>query len=168
VFCEEHSGYKPARAIQRQSSSPGATRFDQRIEGFALLSRAAFRSREFHLQISTVQRSATAEGVGVNHESLGLSAARSKAEAGGIELICDLINRRCDRLIDINELIKLTGDSRSGAYSKMSKASDAYDADHPIGVRLGRKSVRYRLSEVLAYIASRPRVRDIRSEREVV
>ncbi|MBF4049602.1 AlpA family phage regulatory protein [Burkholderia pseudomallei] len=67
---------------------------------------------------------------------------------------------RCDRLIDIKELITLTGDSRSGAYEKMNQASIAYDADHPVGVRLGRKSVRYRLSEVLVYIASRPRVRD--------
>ncbi|WP_196481741.1 helix-turn-helix transcriptional regulator [Burkholderia vietnamiensis] len=97
----------------------------------------------------------------MNHISSGLSAARWKAEAGGVGSICNPIDCHCDRLIDIKELIKLTGDSRSGAYEKMNRASDAYDADHPIGVRLGRKSVRYRLSEVLAYIASRPRVRDL-------
>lgn len=96
----------------------------------------------------------------MNHVYTGLSAAQLKAE-DGVASICSPIDCRCDRLIDINELIKLTGDSRSGAYEKMNRASDAYDADHPIGVRLGRKSVRYRLSEVLAYIASRPRVRDL-------
>jgi predicted DNA-binding transcriptional regulator AlpA len=106
--------------------------------------------------------------VGVNHVSSGLTAARWKAEAGDVGSICNPIDLRFDRLIDIKELIKITGDSRSGAYEKMNRASDAYDADHPIGVRLGRKSVRYRLSEVLAYIASRPRVREIQSEKEVV
>ncbi|WP_208862113.1 helix-turn-helix transcriptional regulator [Paraburkholderia caballeronis] len=95
----------------------------------------------------------------MNHVSSGLSAAQLKAEAGVVS-ICSPIDCRCDRLIDINELIKLTGDSRSGAYEKMNQTSIAYDAEHPVGVRLGRKSVRYRLSEVLAYIASRPRVRD--------
>ena len=103
----------------------------------------------------------------MNHVSSGLSAALWKAETGGIKAISSANDFNCDRLIDIKELIKLTGDSRSGAYEKMNRASDAYDADHPTGVRLGRKSVRYRLSEVLAYIASRPRVRDIHSEREV-
>jgi predicted DNA-binding transcriptional regulator AlpA len=90
-----------------------------------------------------------------------LSATLWKAETGSIKAISSTNDLSCDRLIDIKELIKLTGDSRSGAYEKMNRASDAYDADHPIGVRLGRKSVRYRLSEVLVYIASRPRVRDI-------
>ncbi|WP_454056108.1 hemagglutinin repeat-containing protein [Cupriavidus sp. Marseille-Q8015] len=89
----------------------------------------------------------------MNRVSTGLSAARWKAESSGVASIGNLIDCHCDRLIDIKELIKLTGDSRSGAYEKMNQASDAYDADHPIGVRLGRKSVRYRLSEVLAYIA---------------
>jgi len=104
----------------------------------------------------------------VNHVSSGLTAARWKAETGDVGSICNPIDFHCDRLIDIKELIKLTGDSRSGAYEKMNRASNAYDADHPVGVRLGRKSVRYRLSEVLAYIASRPRVRDIHSEKAVV
>lgn len=95
----------------------------------------------------------------MNHASSGLSAAIWKAEAGGIKTISSANELSCDRLIDIKELIKLTGDSRSGAYEKMNPASHAYDVDHPVGVRLGRKSVRYRLSEALAYIASRPRVR---------
>ncbi|WP_334070369.1 helix-turn-helix transcriptional regulator [Burkholderia cepacia] len=103
----------------------------------------------------------------MNHAPLGLSVAQWKAEAGDAVSSGNRIDCHCDRLIDIKELIKLTGDSRSGAYEKMNRASDAYDADHPIGVRLGRKSVRYRLSEVLAYIASRPRVRELsRQERE--
>lgn len=97
----------------------------------------------------------------MNHVSSGPSAARRKAEGAGSTEICSPIELGCDRLIDIKELIQLTGDSRSGAYEKMNRASASYDADHPIGVRLGRKSVRYRLSEVLAYIASRPRVRDL-------
>lgn len=96
----------------------------------------------------------------MNHVSSGLSAARLKADISAAAA-CSPIDCLCDRLIDIKELIKLTGDSRSGAYEKMNRASIAYDADHPVGVRLGRKSVRYRLSEVLAYIASRPRVRDL-------
>ncbi|WP_375167721.1 MULTISPECIES: helix-turn-helix transcriptional regulator [Burkholderia] len=99
--------------------------------------------------------------MGVNHVSSGPSAARRKAEGAGSTEICSPIELGCDRLIDIKELIKLTGDSRSGAYGKMNRTSASYDADHPIGVRLGRKSVRYRLSEVLAYIASRPRVREL-------
>jgi predicted DNA-binding transcriptional regulator AlpA len=103
----------------------------------------------------------------VNHVSSGLSAARLKAEADVVS-VSNPIDFCCDRLIDIKELIKLTGDSRSGAYEKMNRASNAYDAAHPVGVRLGRKSVRYRLSEVLAYIASRPRVRGIPSEKAVV
>lgn len=103
----------------------------------------------------------------MNHAPLGLSVAQWKAEPGDAVSSGNHIDCHCDRLIDIKELIKLTGDSRSGAYEKMNRASDAYDADHPIGVRLGRKSVRYRLSEVLAYIASRPRVRELsRQERE--
>ncbi|WP_197685671.1 AlpA family phage regulatory protein [Burkholderia pseudomallei] len=95
----------------------------------------------------------------MNHVSSGLTSARLKAEADVVS-ICSPIDGCYDRLICIKELIKLTGDSRSGAYEKMNRTSIAYDAEHPVGVRLGRKSVRYRLSEVLAYIASRPRVRD--------
>lgn len=90
-----------------------------------------------------------------------LSADRQQNAQCGVASISTATNISSDRLIDIKELINLTGDSRSGAYAKMQPASNAYDPDHPVGVRLGRKSVRYRLSEVLAYIASRPRVRDI-------
>lgn len=71
------------------------------------------------------------------------------------------INLHTTRLIDIKELTRLTGDSRSGAYNKMNPRSEYYDEDHPVGVRLGKHAVRYRLDEVLAYIASRPRVRNI-------
>ncbi|HEY3536639.1 MAG TPA: AlpA family phage regulatory protein [Trinickia sp.] len=89
------------------------------------------------------------------------SADRQQSTQHSIDSISTTVNFCSDRLIDIKELILLTGDSRTSAYEKMNQKSDAYDPDHPVGVRLGRKSVRYRLSEVLAYIASRPRVRDI-------
>lgn len=57
-------------------------------------------------------------GVSVNHASSGLSAVLWKAEAGAIKSISSANYFSCDRLIDIKELIKLTGDSRSGAYEK--------------------------------------------------
>jgi len=89
------------------------------------------------------------------------SADRQQSAQCSVDSISTTTNISPDRLIDIKELISLTGDSRSGAYAKMQRTSDAYDSDHPVGVRLGRKSVRYRLSEVLAYISSRPRVREL-------
>lgn len=92
------------------------------------------------------------------------SAAQKNFEGGGDGLVGTLADYERYRLIDIKELICITGDSRSSAYAKMNPKSDSYDEEHPVGVRIGRNSVRYRLGEVLDYVASRPRVRFVQED----
>jgi predicted DNA-binding transcriptional regulator AlpA len=89
------------------------------------------------------------------------SADHWETDGSGIGQVSNPADYKHHRLIGIKELIQMTGDSRSGAYAKMNPKSESYDSDHPVGVKMGRNSVRYRLEEVLNYIETRPRVRDV-------
>ena len=58
-----------------------------------------------------------------------------------------------ERLIPCSEVQRLTGLSRSTIYAWMRQGR------FPKPVRVGRRAVRWRLEEVLEFIATRPRTR---------
>ena len=59
-----------------------------------------------------------------------------------------------DRLLRTPEVIEMTGISRATIYRKMAEGL------FPQSVRLGPNAVAWRLSEILAWIASRPRAKE--------
>lgn len=56
-----------------------------------------------------------------------------------------------DRMLHIDEVVELTGLSRSTIYKKMAKG------EFPKPLKLGERAVRWRQSEVEAWLASLPR-----------
>ena len=57
-----------------------------------------------------------------------------------------------ERLIRLPEVIQLTGSSRSSIYRDMA------DGVFPASIRIGKRSVAWRLSEILGWIRSRPTI----------
>lgn len=51
--------------------------------------------------------------------------------------------------------------SRSTLYAKLNKNDKGYDPDFPVPIRVSATAVRWIREEVEAFIASRPRVRDL-------
>ena len=100
----------------------------------------------------------------MQYTSLRRTADQWGTVAGSIRCNDMIASTERYRLVDIKELIHFTGDSRSGAYSKMNPRSDYYDPEHPVGVKIGKGAVRYRLDEILTYIETRPRARDVETE----
>lgn len=60
--------------------------------------------------------------------------------------------RAPDAILRLPELIKMLGISRSSVYLRLKKGTKYFEAGFPLPVRLGAKSVGWRLSEVQAYI----------------
>lgn len=61
-------------------------------------------------------------------------------------------------LIDLQELKRLTAQSRSAIYAKGDPKNPYYDPTFPKRIATGPNSVRWKLGEVLDWIESRPRV----------
>lgn len=62
-----------------------------------------------------------------------------------------------DALIEIEQLSELIRLCRASIYARYDKASPSFDGSFPARVYLSPRTVRWRLSEVLAWIETRPR-----------
>ncbi|WP_054501681.1 helix-turn-helix transcriptional regulator [Achromobacter dolens] len=62
-----------------------------------------------------------------------------------------------DALIKIARLIEITQLCRSSIYERYDEGSPSFDSSFPARVYLSPRTVRWRLSEVLAWIETRPR-----------
>ena len=60
------------------------------------------------------------------------------------------MNAEGDRLLSLPEVVRLTGLSRSTLYRKVK------EGDFPLPVKLGKRAVGWRESEVIAWINGRP------------
>ena len=60
------------------------------------------------------------------------------------------MNAKVDRLLRLPEVLQLTGLSRSTLYRKVK------EGDFPCPVKLGKRAVGWRESEVIAWINARP------------
>lgn len=65
-----------------------------------------------------------------------------------------------DRIIRLPELLAMIGVARSTLYDWLRKTSPRHDPTLPAPIRLGCSAIGWRLSEVLQWIATRPRVKD--------
>lgn len=63
-------------------------------------------------------------------------------------------------LLDRHDVEVITKQKRSSLYARLNPKSPSFDPTFPVPVRLGAKSVRWRASEVEAWINSRPRSRN--------
>lgn len=64
-----------------------------------------------------------------------------------------------DALIKRQQLIMLTKLSNTAVFEKLNPKSQYYDPSFPARIYLSPRTVRWRLGEVLDWIASRPRTR---------
>lgn len=62
-----------------------------------------------------------------------------------------------ETLIRRREVERTTGLSRSGIYANMQRGT------FPVPVRIGKQGVRWRLSDIQAWIESRPLARDVKA-----
>jgi len=62
-----------------------------------------------------------------------------------------------DALIEVEQLSDLIRLCRASIYARYDKASPSFDSSFPARVYLSPRTVRWRLSEVLAWIETRPR-----------
>lgn len=76
-----------------------------------------------------------------------------KLDSASVAVISELPNT-IDQItiIRLPKLIKLIGLSRAAIYQRLQPSSPYYDDTFPKRVRLGRKSVGWRLSDVLEYV----------------
>lgn len=76
------------------------------------------------------------------------------------------VPERSARVIRLKELTRLIGLSRSTIYDRMNPKSKRFDPSFPRPIKLGLASVGWNLSEVLAWIASRPQAHPITVTKE--
>jgi prophage regulatory protein len=65
-----------------------------------------------------------------------------------------------DKVLRMKVMTEKTGVSRSTAYNKINPASKYFDPTFPKPIRLGARTVGWRESEVIAWIASRELARN--------
>ena len=66
-----------------------------------------------------------------------------------------------DRVIRLQELLRLIALSRATVYERINPKSERFDPSFPRPIKLGAASVGWKLSEVMAWIAARPQVNPI-------
>jgi len=76
------------------------------------------------------------------------------------------VPERSARVIRLKELTRLIGLSRSTIYDRMNPKSKRFDPSFPRPIKLGLASVGWNLSEVMAWIASRPQAHPITVTKE--
>lgn len=74
--------------------------------------------------------------------------------AGGFGDVAETMKKA---LIDLQELKRLTAQSRSAIYAKSDPKNPYFDPTFPKRIYVGPKSVRWKLGEILDWIDSRPR-----------
>jgi len=65
-------------------------------------------------------------------------------------------------LLRCKEVLALTKLSRATLYAKLAPSDPSSDKTFPVPIRVGARSVRWLASEIDAWIASRPRIREIK------
>jgi prophage regulatory protein len=76
------------------------------------------------------------------------------------------VPERSARVIRLKELTRLIGLSRSTIYDRMNPKSKRFDPSFPRPIKLGLASVGWNLSEVMAWITSRPQAHPIKVTKE--
>lgn len=63
-----------------------------------------------------------------------------------------------NRLIRLQDVMRMTGISRSLVYAKMKPTSKCFDATFPRPVKISKRAVAWQIKQIERWIADRPKV----------